>query len=217
MRVLLVEDDLILGESLKEYLEENEIEVVWINDGRDLDQALQLNEYDVIVLDLILKFEKGENLLHYLRNKGIKTPVLIITAKNKIEDKEVCFNLGADDYLTKPFNPKELLLRIKALSKRVHVSDRYKIKNLEIDLENQIIIKDGKEVKLSKTAWNLLTLLLKRKGQIVSTETILNYVWADKAVGDEVVRQYIKELRKVLPPESIETHKGIGYRLKDEV
>ncbi|ACN98717.1 transcriptional regulatory protein QseB [Sulfurihydrogenibium azorense Az-Fu1] len=217
MRVLLVEDDLVLGESLKEYLEENQVEVVWISDDRKLDEALQMNEYDVIVLDLILKYEKGESILKGLRDKGVKTPVIIITAKNKIEDKETCFNFGADDYLTKPFNPKELLLRIKALSKRVHIPNKYKIKDVEIDLENQIVLKEGKEVKLSKTGWNLLALLLKRKGQVVSTEIILNYVWPDKAVGDEIVRQYIKELRKILPPDSIETHKGIGYRLKDEV
>lgn len=214
MRVLLIEDDLILGESLKEYLENNNTEVVWIQDDRKVKEALLLSEYDVIVLDLILKYEKGENILKNLREKGIRTPIIIMTAKSKIEDKEICFNSGADDYITKPFNPKELLLRIKALSKRAHISEIEKIGDVEIDLEKQIIKKNGEEIKISKTAWNLLFLLLKRKGEVVPTETILNYVWPDKAVGDEIVRQYIKELRKILPKNAIETYKGIGYRMK---
>jgi DNA-binding response OmpR family regulator len=214
MRVLLVEDDLVLGESLKDYLQNNSIEVVWIWDDRKLEEAMLLSEYDVIILDLMLKYEKGEDILKNLRSKGVKTPIIIMTAKSRIEDKENCFNLGSDDYITKPFNPKELLLRIKALNKRVHISDKEKIGDVEIDLEKQIILKDSKEVKISKTAWNLLTLLLKKRGEVVTTQTILNYVWPDKAVGDEIVRQYIKELRKILPPDSIETYKGTGYRLK---
>ncbi|MGC9187759.1 MAG: response regulator transcription factor [Sulfurihydrogenibium sp.] len=214
MRVLMVEDDLILGESLKDYLESKGLDVNWVKDDRKLDEAILMSEYDVIVLDLMLKYNKGEDILKQLRDKGIKTPILIMTAKNRIEDKEVCFELGADDYLSKPFNPKELLLRIKALSKRLHAPDTEKIGDVEIDLERQVILKNGQEVKISKTAWNLLKLLLKRRGEVVPTEVILNYVWPDKAVGDEIVRQYIKELRKILPEDSIETHKGIGYRLK---
>ncbi|WP_297887228.1 response regulator transcription factor [Sulfurihydrogenibium sp.] len=210
----MVEDDLILGESLKEYLEENNVEVVWVWDDRKLNEALIMSEYDVIILDLMLKYEKGENILKDLRIKGVRTPILIMTAKNKIEDKELCFNAGADDYIVKPFNPRELLLRIKALNKRAHISDKIKIKDVEIDLDKHTITKNGEEIKISKTAWNLLTLLIKRRGEIVSTESILNYVWSDKAVGDEVVRQYIKELRKILPPDTIETYKGVGYKLK---
>jgi len=214
MRVLMVEDDLTFGESLKDYLESNGIEINWVKDDRKLDEAIIMSEYDVIVLDLMLKYNKGEDILKQLRDKGIKTPILIISAKNRIEDKEVCFELGADDYLSKPFNPKELLLRIKALSKRLHAPDIEKIGDVEIDLEKQLILKNGQEVKISKTEWNLLKLLLKKRGEVVSTEVILNYVWPDKAVGEEIVRQYIKKLRKILPEDKIETYRGIGYRFK---
>ncbi|WP_457627941.1 response regulator transcription factor, partial [Persephonella sp.] len=203
MRVLLIEDDPILGESLEEYLRDNGIEVHWIKDDRDIDEIFNFEQYDVIILDLILKYSRGEDILRQLRNKGITTPVIILTAKSDIKDKEVCFNLGADDYLTKPFNPKELLLRINALTKRRHIDEVIKIGDVEINITGKTVSKEGKEIKLSKTAWELLHFLLRNRGSIVETERILNHVWGDKPVGDEIVRTYIKELRKILPKDSI--------------
>lgn len=213
MKVLLIEDDKNVGESIKEYLELNGIECLWIEDERELNDIISFSEFDVIILDLILKYSKGENILKYLRIKGLQTPVLIITAKTALEDKEVCFEYGADDYLTKPFEPKELLLRIKALSKRIHLSEKILIGDVEIDIENEKIFKNGNEIKLTKTQWNLLYYLLKNRGKIVSNESILNYVWQGKVVGDEVIRTYIKDLRKIFPEGTIETLKGRGYRL----
>ncbi|NPA16404.1 MAG: response regulator transcription factor [Aquificae bacterium] len=214
MRVLLIEDDPILGESLEEYLRDNGIEVHWIKDDRDIDEIFNFEQYDVIILDLILKYSRGEDILRQLRNKGITTPVIILTAKSDIKDKEVCFNLGADDYLTKPFNPKELLLRINALTKRRHIDEVIKIGDVEINITGKTVSKEGKEIKLSKTAWELLHFLLRNRGSIVETERILKHVWGDKPVGDEIVRTYIKELRKILPKDSIKTYKGRGYKLE---
>ncbi|MCX7738864.1 MAG: response regulator transcription factor [Hydrogenothermaceae bacterium] len=214
MRVLIIEDDHFLGESLSEYLRENGIDVDWIKDDREVKDTLSINEYDVILLDLMLKYSKGEDILLWMRENSIITPVLVVTAKSRIEDKERCYNYGADDYITKPFDPKELILKIKALSNRVHIPYVQTVGEVEIDLKNKTVKKEGKEVKISKTAWNLLYYLLKRRGEIVSNESILNYVWGGKAVGDEIIRSYIKELRKILPPDTIETFKGRGYRLK---
>ena len=214
MHILLVEDDHILGESVKEYLEENGIEVEWIEDDREIENVFDFDRYDVIVLDLILKYQRGEDILRNLRLKGVKTPIIILTAKDTIKDKETCFNYGADDYLTKPFSPKELLLRLKALSKRKHIETVFKIGDVEIDIDRQTVHKNGKEVKMSKTMWELLYLLLKNRGSVVSNERILNYVWGTKPVGDEIIRTYIKELRKILPKDSIKTYKGRGYKLE---
>ncbi len=213
MRVLLIEDDPILGESLKEYLEREGFEVKWIWDDRELEDPSYVLAFDAVVLDLILKFRSGEDILKEFREKGIDTPVLILTAKRSIDDKEVCFNLGADDYLTKPFEPKELVLRIKALVRRKGTPERITIGDVEIDLKGKVLRRGRSELKLSKTAWELLELLIRNRGRVVSTQVILNCIWGDKPVGDEIVRAYIKELRKVLPKESIETRKGIGYRL----
>ncbi len=213
MKVLLIEDDPVLGESLKEYLENRGCIVRWVQDDREIYDASVAWSYDVVVLDLILKFRSGEEILKEIREKGVKTPVLILTAKNTIKDKEICFNLGADDYLTKPFEPKELVLRLRSLVRRFNSDSVLKIGDVEIDLEGRTIRKGNEEVHISKTAWELLILLIKNKGRVVSTETILSCVWGNKPVGSDVVRAYIKELRKILPKESIETKKGVGYRL----
>ncbi len=213
MKVLLIEDDELLGESLRDYLELSGIEVKWISDDREFSPVL-LDSCDVVVLDLILKFGRGEDILKVIKEERPDMPVLILTAKNSLRDKEVCFNLGADDYLTKPFEPKELLLRLKALTSRYGRVRKERIGDVIVDLDSKRIYRGDKELKLSKNGWNLLEFLLKHRGKVVSTERILNYVWDDKAVGEEVVRAYIKELRRVLPEGSIETFRGRGYMLR---
>ena len=214
MRVLFIEDDPVLGESIKDFLELAEIETTWIQDDRLVKDITDFDGYDVIILDLMLRFNKGEEILKDLRTRGVKTPVIILTAKSDIKDKEVCFNLGADDYLTKPFDPKELLLRLKALSQRRHINPVAKIGDITVNLNERTVYKNGEEIKLSKRAWDLLVLLLKNRGSIIETDEILDSIWKDKVVGDEIVRAYIKELRKILPKDSIKTYKGRGYKLE---
>jgi len=213
MKVLLVEDDLMLSQSLKEYLELNGLQVRWLNDDREVEPVLLCEAFDVIVLDLILPYSRGEDILRKLRSEGVDTPVLVLTAKKTLEDKEVCFNYGADDFLSKPFSPKELLWRIRALGRRGR-RRLVELGDLRIDLDGEVVYRGEEEVKLSNRAWQLLYLLLQHRGEVVSKERILNYVWGDNPVGDEIIRVYIKELRKLLPPDAIETYKGRGYRLK---
>jgi len=199
----------------EEFLEANKVEVKWIQNEREVFN-LDLSSYDIVILDLMLNFLKGEDLLVFIKRKS-NIPVLILTAKRNLEDKEVCFERGADDYLTKPFEPKELLLRLRALSRRKPLPRIQKIGNVTVDLDAETLFVDGKEVKLSRTAWKLFYFLLKHKGEILPKERIMNYVWEGKPVSDDILRAYIKELRKKLPSDLIETFKGRGYRLKDEV
>lgn len=213
MRILLIEDDRILGETLKDYLTIEAIETVWLHDERQLPQTIKKYEFDVIVIDLILKFTSGEEIIAALRKAGIDTPILVTTAKKSINDKETCFLRGADDYLTKPFEFKEFVLRLKALSRRKHIGNIINLGELIVNLDAKTIHKGNEEIKLSRKAWEIFMLLLKKRGEIVDTETILNYIWPDKDVGDEIVRAYIKELRKVLPSDSIITYHGRGYKL----
>lgn len=213
MRVLLIEDDRVLGETLRDYLAIQKIDTIWLWDERELPKIIRNHEFDVIVIDLILKFLSGEDIIDVLRKTGIKTPILVITAKRGIESKEECFLKGADDYLIKPFDFKEFVLRIKTLSKRRQIESIINIGDITVNLDAKTIHRGAKEIKLSKKTWQVLELLLRRRGEIVETETILNYVWADKDVGEEIVRAYIKELRKILPPESIKTYQGRGYRI----
>ena len=214
MKVLLVEDDRILGESIKEYLESEGFWVDYVNDSREVLPLLEVSSYDLIVLDLMMPHVSGEELLREIRKKDKDTPILILTAKRGIEDKKTCFLEGADDYLTKPFEPMELLLRLKALHRR-RVKDTYiKIGDVEIDLEKGKVLVNGKEIHLSKKEWMILKCLVENRGRFVSTEEILNYVWGGVAVGDEVVRAHIKNLRRHLPEGFIISSKGRGYKVE---
>ncbi|MFN3598400.1 MAG: response regulator transcription factor [Aquificaceae bacterium] len=214
MKVLLVEDDCILGEFLKEYLTSEGLVVDWIEDSREFFDLLEVSIYDVILLDLMMPHINGEALLKEFRKRGYKTPVLILTAKNRLEDKEECFSLGADDYLTKPFEPKELLLRIKALHRRVVRDERLNFKEVEVDLSASRVWVKGNEVKLTKKEWLLLKYLVENRHRYVPTEELLNYVWGDEPVGDDVVRAHIKNLRRLLPKGFIISKKGWGYKVE---
>ncbi|MCS7083555.1 MAG: response regulator transcription factor [Aquificaceae bacterium] len=215
MKVLLVEDDGLLGNSLKEYLKTQGIVADWINDSREFFDLLEVSTYDVIVMDLTMPHLNGEELLSKLREKGDLTPVLILTAKSRLEDKENCFSLGADDFLTKPFEPKELLLRIRALHRRVFREEIIKIGDVCLNISAKRAFVKEKELKLSMREWMILKLLAQRRGSFVSTEEILNYVWGDELVGEEVVRTYIKNLRKLLPEGFIKSQKGRGYKVDE--
>ncbi len=209
-----MEDDRLLGESLKEYLGSEGFVVDWIYDSREFFDLLQVSSYDVIVLDLMMPHVSGEQLLRGLREKGDKTSVLILTAKGRLEDKERCFSLGADDYLTKPFEPRELLLRLRALHRRVVRDERLKLGGVEIDLQAGRVWVESREIRLGRKEWLLLKHLVENRGRFVSTEELLNYVWGDEPVGDEVVRAHIKNLRRLLPEGFITSQKGRGYRVE---
>ena len=211
--IILIEDDQTLAESLVDFLEVNEFSVTWFNDERALPEC-NFNAFDLLILDLILKHTPGEKILENLRAKGVAIPVLIITAKQKIRDKETCFHFGADDYLTKPFDPRELIIRLKALLRRSPPSRNFRIGDLEMDLNTERVIKAGKDINLTRRTRDLLKLLLKERGKLIGKQQIMDTVWSDAVVGEDVLRTYIKELRKILPQDSIETHKGQGYRLK---
>ncbi|MBF0564742.1 MAG: response regulator transcription factor [Nitrospirae bacterium] len=213
MKVLLIEDDKILRESLKAYLESKGISAECLLDEMEYESCLSINTYDAMILDLMLRFVRGEDILKRIRARGLTTPVLVLTAKNSINDKETCFSLGADDYLTKPFDIRELLIRLRALSNKVHVQRVVKIGGATVDLDGEVLYVNGREVSLSKRAWSLLSYLVKHRGQVVSPDTIIGYVWGDKAIGDEAVRTYVKILRKVLPKDVLTTYKGRGYKL----
>jgi len=214
VKVLLVEDDRILGESIKEYLEGEGFWVDYVSDSREVLPLLEVSSYDLIVLDLMMPHVSGEELLREIRKKDKDTPILILTAKRSIEDKKTCFLDGADDYLTKPFEPVELLLRLKALHRR-RVKDTYiKMGDVEIDLEKGKVLVKGEEIHLSKKEWMILKCLVENRGRFVSSEEILNYVWGGVAVGDEVVRAHIKNLRRQLPEGFIISAKGRGYKVE---
>jgi len=155
----------------------------------------------------------GEELIKAIREKDKETPILVLTAKQRLEDKRTCFELGADDYLTKPFEMEELTLRLKALYRRKNPQDVVVIDEVEVCFSKEMVKVKGKPISLSKKDWLVLKFLVENRGCFVSHEEILNYAWGDEPVGEEVVRARIKNLRKLLPEGFIKTMKGRGYRV----
>jgi DNA-binding response OmpR family regulator len=213
MKVLLVEDDRLLGESLTEYLQSEGFITDWVYDPREVMDLLEVSRYDVIVLDLMMPHIGGEELIKAIREKDKETPILVLTAKHRLEDKRTCFELGADDYLTKPFEMEELTLRLKALYRRKNPQDVVVIDEVEVCFSKEMVKVKGKPISLSKKDWLVLKFLVENRGRFVSHEEILNYVWGDEPVGEDVVRAHIKNLRKLLPEGFIKTMKGRGYRV----
>ncbi len=213
MKVLLVEDDRLLGESLTEYLQSEGFITDWVYDPREVMDLLEVSRYDVIVLDLMMPHIGGEERIKAIREKDKETPILVLTAKQRLEDKRTCFELGADDYLTKPFETEELILRLKALYRRKNPQDVVVIDEGEVCFSKEMVKVKGKPISLSKKDWLVLKFLVENRGRFVSQEEILNYVWGDEPVGEDVVRAHIKNLRKLLPEGFIKTMKGRGYRV----
>ncbi|WP_340689985.1 response regulator transcription factor [Hydrogenobacter thermophilus] len=186
-----------------------------VSDPREVSDLLTVSSYDIIVLDLMMPHISGEELLLKIRQGDKKTPVLVLTAKSRLDDKERCFLAGADDYITKPFEPKELLLRLKALYRRkLGGNVIVNLGGVEVDLERELVSVDGKVINLTRKDWLILKCLVENRGRFVSSEEILNYVWGNAPVGDEVVRAHIKNLRKLLPEGFITTMKGRGYKIE---
>lgn len=208
-----MEDDRLLGDSLTEYLQSEGFITDWVYDPREVMDLLEVSRYDVIVLDLIMPHIGGEELIKAIREKDKETPILVLTAKQRLEDKRTCFELGADDYLTKPFEMEELVLRLKALYRRKNPQDVVVIDDVEVCFSKEMVKVKGKPISLSKKDWLVLKFLVENRGRFVSHEEILNYVWGDEPVGEDVVRAHIKNLRKLLPEGFIKTMKGRGYRV----
>ena len=219
MKILLVEDNLDLNNTIREVLELNGYIVDSAFDGEEALNFVENSSYDVIILDLMLPDIDGLEVLKVLRSKEINTPVIILTAKDKLTDKITGLDLGADDYITKPFDVDELLARIRAIGRRISTEkkDLVVIDDLEIDLKNKVVKKSGKFVELTPKLYCILEQLVRNRGKIVSYETLLGKCWEiTELPSREAVRANIKNLRKLIDPDKkiIKTIEGVGYRIE---
>jgi len=220
MRLLVIEDYLPLQKSLVQGLHEAGFAVDVTGDGKEgLWYALG-NDYDVIILDLMLPGMDGLEILERLRAEGRSNHVLILTAKDTLEDKVRGLNLGADDYLIKPFAFEELLARVRALVRRSyrHKHPYLEIADLRIDLSLQKVFRCGQEISLTPREYVLLEYLVMRKGEVVSRSDIWEHVYEFNAsASSNVVDVYVGYLRKKLryknKPDLIQTIRGRGYLL----
>jgi DNA-binding response OmpR family regulator len=223
VRVLLIEDHRPLVRALKQGLEEEGFAVDVAYDGEEGDFKAQSASYDVIILDLMLPKEDGLSLLQRWRRKGMSTHVLVLTARSGIDDKVKGLNLGADDYLTKPFELEELLARLRALVRRGHqIKDPViRVYDLEIDTAAHTVKRGGQPVHLTPREYALLQFLAFHRGQVVSRSMIWEHLYNEEDENtSNVVDVYIRYLRnkidKGFEPSLIMTRWGEGYLLRDD-
>ena len=224
MRILVVEDEHKIAAAIKKGLEQESFSVDVVYEGSEGYDLASYEDYDAIILDLMLPGMSGLEVCSKLRDKKIHTPIVILTAKSEIEDKVGGLNCGADDYLTKPFSFEELLARLRAVLRRPKVGQSIILKSndLELDPVNFEVTRNGKKIDLSKKEFSLLEYLLRNKNKVLSKEQITAHVWDyDSDVLPNTVEQYIRYLRNKIDtpfknlPQLIYTVRGFGYKLTE--
>ena len=226
MRILVVEDEKKINDIIVKTLKQEKCGVDSCFDGEEALDYIFSVEYDIILLDIMLPKKNGFEVMESIRKKGIKTPVLFLTARDQIENRVKGLDLGADDYLVKPFAFEELLARIRVVLRKNSVSGEdsgniLKIANLTLDCNKHEVFRDEISIKLSAKEFSILEYMMRNKGRVVSKEKIEEHVWDfDYEGGSNIVEVYIKFLRKKIDndfsPKLIHTIRRVGYVLKVE-
>lgn len=221
-RILVVEDDVDISDIISEYLGASGLEVICASDGEEALRFFPEGGFDVVILDIMLPKIDGWSVLRKLRETSM-TPVIILSAKGEEYDRLKGFDLGVDDYVVKPFSPKELLARVKVSLRRSEAASRkpgmlgFELEGLSVDFASRNVLVDGVKVKLTRREYDLLEYLLRNEGIVLSRENILEAVWGFDYYGDtRTVDTHIKMLRERLGPyrEILVTVWGTGYKLQ---
>ena len=221
MRILIAEDEKTLNATLKKRLEEQSYSVDACLDGQEALDYLDSAEYDVVLLDIMMPKKSGLEVLRALRKKGRQTPVLLLTAKDSIEDRVDGLDAGADDYLVKPFAFEELLARIRVLLRKPAdvPTACYRLADLEVHTDTHKVMRAGEEIRLSGKEFSLLRYMIQNQGIVLSRNRLEQHLWNfDYAGGSNVIDVYIRYLRKKIDEghdtKLIHTVRGAGYVLK---
>jgi two-component system copper resistance phosphate regulon response regulator CusR len=225
MKVLIIEDEVKTVQSLKKGLEEHQMEVDFAYDGQTGKQLAESGNFDVIVSDVVMPKMTGFELIKQLRTTGVETPILLLTAMGTTDDKVMGFEAGADDYLVKPFEFKELLMRIRALARRgkegIPQRTILYFADLELNLDAKTCTRSGKKIELTPKEFALTEYLIRNQGRVVSKTEIAEKVWdINFDTGTNVIEVYVSYLRNKLDrpfdKKLIHTMFGLGYVLKEE-
>jgi two-component system, OmpR family, copper resistance phosphate regulon response regulator CusR len=225
LRILIVEDEAKVACALQEGLEREEYDVVVARSGEEGFYLVSAEEFDLVILDLMLPGRDGLQVLSTLRKRGLVTPVLILTARDAVEDRVQGLDSGADDYLVKPFAFPELSARIRALLRRGRTEQvvRLKLADLEMDLVARKVRRGTKDVEFTVREFELLEYLLRHKEQVVSREMLAREVWKEPSRAtplDNVIDVHMARLRRKLDEpfdhKLIHTIRGVGYVLREE-
>lgn len=224
MRVFLVEDDIRIASFIAKGLRENAYAVDLAADGEEAIYQVSINDYDLIILDVMLPKKDGFEVCRSIRSQDIKTPILMLTARDAVDDRITGLDYGADDYLVKPFEFRELLARLRALLRRNKElrPDKIIISDLEIDTTAQKIWRAGQEILLTTKEYALLEYLAREKGKVIGRAEIAEHVWDENFdVFSNLIDVYIKRLRAKMDEgfsvQLIQTRRGAGYILDDSI
>jgi len=220
MRILLVEDEARVAGFLTKGLREQAYAVDLAGDGEEALHLGTVNDYDLIILDVMLPRKDGHAVCRELRGRGCRTPILMLTARGSVDDRVAGLDCGADDYLTKPFDFKELLARLRALSRRSAIlrPGKLRVADLTLDTASHAVERAGKPVNLTAKEYALLEFLVCNEGRVVGREQIAQHVWDENFDPlSNVIDVYIKRLRAKLDADAgrrlIHTRRGEGYVL----
>ena len=215
-KIALVEDEIDLNNLIKTYLEKNDYEVVSYTKGIDAINNINDN-INLWILDIMLSDDiSGYDIIKKIREINPNVPVIFTSARDKDLDKIIGLELGSDDYITKPYSPKELVLRVNNIIKRVYSTKEQKIfyETYIIDIDKRVVTENNKEINLTTLEFDLLYMFLKNKNKQFSRDNILTNIWGDNYFGNErVVDDLVRRLRKKMPDLNINTIYGYGYRL----
>ena len=214
MRVLVLEDNELLLETLEDFLENEGYEIDLAKDGEEALRLSYKNSYNLYLLDIKVPLIDGIEFLKELREYGDETPAIFITSSTDKESIAKGYEAGCDEYIKKPFDLDELLMRIKAVLKRVEPQETIKIdESYSYNIKRKRLLKDDQEVKINLKDLQLLELLLKNRGEVVTKEMIKDELWRNEdVVSSGALRVYINNLKKIFGKDAIENIRGLGYR-----
>ena len=222
MKILLAEDEVDLNNVVTRYLKKNGYSVDSVLDGEEALDYLEYGEYDLVILDIMMPKVDGFEVIKKLRDKGNHTSVLMLTARDSADDKVKGLDLGADDYIVKPFDFNELLARIRAVVRRKYgnSSNKLVIGDLILDTSKKSVTRAGKQIELTGKEYEVLEYLMQSKNRILSREQIKEHVWDFDYEGDSnIIDVLIKNIRKKIDVEDgkqiIYTKRGLGYVIKE--
>jgi DNA-binding response OmpR family regulator len=221
MKILVVEDNKKLASNLKEGLEQDGFAVDCIHDGGEAERHILINhkEYDVVILDLMLPSKDGVEVCRTWRAQGVVIPILMLTARDATDDKVKGLNMGADDYLAKPFALAEVTARVRALIRRPIVTENIVLRlgNISLDTVSHKVERDGEAVELSLKEYMVLEYLIRNQGKVITRDTLYDHAWdfADTSFSN-TVNVHIKNLRQKLHDDGthIQTIRGVGYKME---
>jgi DNA-binding response OmpR family regulator len=222
-KILIVEDDMQVATTVKDWLLFEKYLVEHVETGVDALDMMRAYEFDLIILDLALPKMDGIEVCKQYRNVGGRAPILMLTGKDTVTEKEIGFDAGGDDYLTKPFHLKELSARVRALLRRPAnlTADTLKAGNIVLDRVKHTVTKDGETVHLARMEFTFLEFLMRHPNQVFSTDKLLERIWtSDSDKSTETIRSTVKKLRNKIDtdgiPSIIQNIHGVGYKLSDQ-